>query len=162
MIKQIRTSVEGEIRFEAEYDQGHGGWRDFQKESWVMIHPIANILFLMCDLTISPWTWDLVSKSLWQEIRYMHPYDSWSIMHGICHIPNCYFWRTFRGQKMIWRWFMKFFDKNNIRIQIFDRPTVWRMFDLCYDVINRCKLWKPSRTHSCLLIWPWREQRHHG
>ena len=32
MIKQIRTSVEGEIRFEAEYDQGRGDWRDFQKE----------------------------------------------------------------------------------------------------------------------------------
>ena len=63
MIKQIRTSVEGEIRFKAEYDQGHGDWRDFQKESGVMIHPIANILFLMCNLAISPWTWDLVSKS---------------------------------------------------------------------------------------------------
>ena len=67
MIKQIRTSVEGEIRFEAEYDQGRGDWRDFQKESRDMIHPIVNILFLMCNLTAilttSPWTWNSMTGS---------------------------------------------------------------------------------------------------
>ena len=67
MIKQIRTSVEGEIRFEAKYDQGRVDWRDFQKESRDMIHPIVNILFLMCNLTAilitSPWTWNFMKGS---------------------------------------------------------------------------------------------------
>ena len=81
--------------------------------------------------------------------------------HGLWYKTNCYFGSKFLSKEFFDDWWSSL-TKVTVRIQIFDRPTVWIMFDLCYDVINRCKLWKLSRTHSCLLIWPWREQRHHG
>ena len=149
MIKQIRTSVEGEIRFEAEYDQGRGDWRDFQKE----FYDSSDCKYFLSDVQSHHQSLDLglcgikcavldngilfmVYDTKWYMIYHLVPY----IIYGIYCKANCYFFMIIKKYltmiaRIVWL-------KVTVRIRIFGRPTVRVMFNLCYDVINRCKLWK--------------------
>ena len=139
-------------RFEAEYDQGHG-WRDFQKESREMIHYIANILTMMQNLTFSSWTW---VPSLMIKVWRPH-------MVSLNYYNLKIFEIFFLGRYLNIQYAsvsMRPYDWNfHQEIKIF--IDLYMTFALCYYLINRCKLWKLSRAHSYLLVWPRSVQRHH-